>query len=1059
VRELPRGTVTFLFTDVEGSTRLLRDVGAEQYAVLLAEHHRLVREAFARHHGHELGAQGDALLAVFASAGAAVAAAVDAQRALVGHPWPERREVRVRMGLHSGEPLPTTEGYAGIDVHRGARIAATAHGGQIVLSAATHQLVLEGLPERVSLRDLGEHRLRDLGRPEQLFQVVTDGLTNEFPSLRTLASRPTNLPAQATPLIGRRRELRELAEILRGSGRRLLTLTGPGGTGKTRLALQSAADALEDFRDGVFFVGLEGLIDPRLVLGAIAQTLGVRQTEDAPLEETLQQYAEAEELLLVLDNFEQVVEAAPLVSGLLAGSERLCVLVTSREPLRLSGEVEYPVAPLTLVSSANGDPESSDAVALFVDRARDARPGFELVPENADAVAEICARLDGLPLAIELAAARTRVLTPSALLERLDPRLALLTGGSRDAPARHRTLRSTIEWSYRLLAAPEQRLYERLSVFVGGCMLDAVEAVCRPAEELGLEAVDGLDRLVLTSMARTTEQAGGEPRFTMLETLREYAHERLDERGESELIRGRHAEFFAGDPQHAERFWPPTATVDEFRRVNRETENIRAALDWAHEHQAPLELMLAVVYQRSDAVFPPEGCARLELALANPAPQTPQLRARALAAAGGLSRMRGDLEAARRYLDESLRLYREIGDERGQSVALGTLEIVATESGNDREARGLAEEYERLAERTTDPLTRSHALNRRAMRALDAGEGSRAREPLLQSLEVLKSAGVGGYWESDVLLLLAIQQLLDGDIASALAEAEAALAPLDALAADWVDKWDVVAVFAAALATIGELESGVRLYAAVTRQYERRGEESPRLLWRTRQRTRLAGQCARIAGFRGRSGSGAAAQPAGGDHPRVDDGSRVHAECARRGRGNYALARLRLRLALPAQTGAACRPFLSVKTFLVVDDTRRFARRHGCAGEPRIRVGRRRGGLTGRSMPRRTTGSGERGDANLLAARRRRAPGLYQDGAFRDRTVPTRRLHPRQRVAMAIELCLVTVAVLPCPLMRTTSVNRVPIRIERGRIHSNNSLSGSPAMNVSWSPFSHTSPD
>jgi predicted ATPase/class 3 adenylate cyclase len=837
VRDLPDGTVTFLFTDIEGSTRLLRDVGSEQYAVILEDHRRLLRDAFARHDGHEVGAQGDGFLAVFVSASDAVAAAVDAQRALGEHSWPEGNVPPVRMGLHSGEPMATAEGYAGIDVHRGARIGAAAHGGQIVVSATARELLREQLPGEVSLRDLGSHRLRDLGRPERLFQVVVDGLPDEFAPLRTLESRPTNLPPQATPLIGRSRELRELEDLLRQPGRRLITLTGPGGTGKTRLALQSAADALDVFRDGVFFTGLEALTDPQLVLATIAQTLGVRQREDETLDQRLRQFLGGKELLLVLDNFEQVVEAAPLVAGLSASAEQLRILVTSREPLRVGVETEYPVAPLSLTSSGNGEALGSDAVALFVERARVARPEFELVPENASIVAEICARVDGLPLAIELAAARIRVLSLPALLRRLDRGLALLTGGARDAPERHRTLRGTIDWSYRLLAEPEQRLYARLSAFAGGCTLEAVDAVCRPGDDLALDPLDGLERLVQTSMARSEEQPSGETRFLMLETLREYARERLEESGEAEVIRGRHAEFFAGDPLDAERFWPPGETPERFRRINAEADNLRVALHWAHETRSPLELTLAVLYQRSDKVFPAEGRARLEQAFANPSAQRPQLRARALAAVGGLCTIQGDLVSAHRYMEECLELYRELHDELGESVALGNLEVVAALRGDEREGLRLVGEVEALARRTGAPTMLNRALNRRAMRALEAGRADEARQLLRESLDVLKGAKIGFYWESDVHMLLAWLELVEGDYGQAVRKAEDALVPLSALGEDWPDKWDVVDVLSAVLAAAGEVETGVRLQAAVIQHRERRGEETPRLFGRVRKQT------------------------------------------------------------------------------------------------------------------------------------------------------------------------------------------------------------------------------
>jgi len=828
MRDLPGGTVTFLFSDIEASTRLLRELGAAVYAQARAEHHRFLREAFGRHGGHEVDTQGEAFFVAFVSAAAAVAAAVDAQRALAAHSWPQERELRVRMGLHSGEALVTADGYAGIDVHRGARIVACAHGGQVLLSATTRELVRDELSAQVLLRDLGEHRLPDLGRPERLFQVVAEGLPQEFPPLRTLESRPTNLPLQATPLIGRRHELQELRELLRRPECRLITLTGPGGIGKTRLALQAAADALDEFRDGVFFVSLEGLNDPQFVHAAIAQALQVEQLESTTLERLLHAHLAEREMLLVFDNFERLVEAAPLVSTLLAASPKLQTLVTSVTPLRLGAELEYPVEPLALPpTGTNGvEPMVSDAVVLFVERARAARPQFQLTDENAAAIAEICARVDGLPLAIELAAARTRVLPPQALLRRLGQRLSLLTGGARDAPERHQALRATIDWSYRLLPDPQQRLYSRLSVFAGGCTLDAVEAVCLPERELGIDALEGLDRLLQTSMLRSDQQPGGEARFLMLETLREYATERLTESGEADTIRQRHAEYFLGDVSDVERFWPPDETAERLRRVNTELENLRIAVDWAHETRSPLELGLALLYQRAFAVVPVDARARLEAALSNPSPQRPPLRARALAAAGSFGRQLGDYTTARERLGESLRLYRELQDLTGEHQVLVRLELVARASGDEEGELRFAHEVEAAARRSGNPLLIGFGRVDLALPTLAAGDSQNARELLNEAARLLETAR-GGYALAAVHRQLALVDIVEGEFASAVGECQTSLAIDAEYGEDYPPKWDTMEILSAALAGLGERETAIRLYAAARHWRKTRGDDTP----------------------------------------------------------------------------------------------------------------------------------------------------------------------------------------------------------------------------------------
>src|SRR6266540_1118108 len=525
--ELPTGTVTFLFTDIEGSTRLLQELG-DRYTAILGEHAAIVRRAAAEGGGVQVSTEGDSFFLAFRSPVGAVRAAVAAQRGLATHDWSAGPPVRVRMGLHTGEAVPGGDNYVGIDVNRAARIADAAHGGQVILSEATRGLVERSLPDGASLRDLGEHRLKDIAHPEHLHDLVIESLPSEFPPPRTLDARPNNLPLQLTSFVGREEQIAEIRQLL---GRtRLLTLTGAGGTGKTRLALQVAAAILTEYRDGSFFVDLSSVTDPALVLSVTALALGVPEMAGRPILEAVRDHLHDKELLLVVDNFEQVAEAGPAIQELLTASPKLKVLVTSRVVLSLRGEQEYVVPPLE-----PPDPERLpdvltlgrfEAVRLFTERALAVRPRFRLTEENAPAVAEITARLDGLPLAIELAATRTKVLTPQQILPRLQKRLSILTSGARTVPERQRTLRGAIAWSHDLLDDAERRLFARLSVFSGGWTLESSEAVCDP-EGLGLDALEGLTSLVDKSLVRRTEPAEGDPRFSMLETIREFALEQL----------------------------------------------------------------------------------------------------------------------------------------------------------------------------------------------------------------------------------------------------------------------------------------------------------------------------------------------------------------------------------------------------------------------------------------------------------------------------------------------------------------------------------------------------
>jgi predicted ATPase len=749
--ELPCGTVTFLFTDIEGSTRLLQELG-DAYADELAKHRASLRRAFAAHDGVEVDTQGDAFFVAFARATDALAAADVGQKALAEGP------IRVRMGLHTGEPLLTEDGYVGIDVHRAARIAAAGHGGQVLVSQSTHDLAR---PD--SLRELGEHRLKDLTAPERIYQLG-DG---DFPPLKSL--NQTNLPVQPTPLVGRIRELKEVLELLRSN--RLLTLTGPGGSGKTRLALQAAAELTEQFPDGVWFVSLAPVVDPMLVLPTIAATVGAK--------DELPQELRSKRLLLLLDNLEQVLGVAPELAELLSRAPGVRLLATSRERLSLAGEQEYVVPTLPL----------DDGVDLFVARARQLDPHF-----SADGpVVDICRHLDGLPLAIELAAARIKVLTSEEILRRLDRRFDVLRTTARDAPARQRTLRATIDWSHDLLNDEEKDLFGGLAVFAGAFDLAAAEAVAGADVEV-------LESLVDKSLLRRTQEG----RFFMLETIREYALERLEARDDRDDVRIRHAE-------HA----IVRATSDQellgwLAGIERDYADFHAALTWLAVSGPPtLLLRLAARLGRfwDGRAHLREGRRWLEVALERgPAETTPE-RAEALSRLGHIAWRQGDLETSAEAAEAAQAAAAALGDERlsarqhmfraGNALSSGDLDLAASQYEKAAQmlrglgatpelvtathdlgltallrddlatSRELIEEAIRLAREISHIDGEANAVGSLGFIELRQARFDRARELLLEALRLEQEIGSPGFSAATNLVGLAAIATAEGDLENA----------------------------------------------------------------------------------------------------------------------------------------------------------------------------------------------------------------------------------------------------------------------------------------------------
>ena len=735
---LPTGTVTMLFSDIEGSTALLSHLG-DRYGEALTVQRRIMRAAIAAWSGREMGTEGDSFFVVFQSAQDGVSACLQAQRGLTTADWPDGSAVRVRMGLHTGEPSRHEEGYVGIDLNRAARIAATAHGGQVVLSATTAEF-LERLPDVVGLADLGWHRLKDIAEPEHIFQLTAPDLPAVFPSLRSLGA-PSSLPIPATPLVGRDGELRDLQEALARPGVRLMTLTGPGGVGKTRLALALASAMDTDFRDGVYFVPLATVTNADVMWKVLADTLDL--TVEAPIDTAVTQALATRSTLLVLDNLEQLSDAAGVIARLLEASPRLMVVATSRRPMHLQGESEFPVPPLAGPTGPELDTIAAcGAVSLFVQQAALVRRGFVLTSANAHDVAAICRRLDGLPLAIELAASRSKLLPPKALLFRLGDSLDLAASDV-DRPSRQQTIRATIAWSHDLLSPDLQQVFRRMGVFAGGCDIDAVEAVTVDgAEPAGSDVLEAITHLLDLSLVTVAETSEGDIRIAMLETIREFALEQLVRAGDLEATRRRHAEYYADFAEQANAELKGSRQLIWLDRLEIEHDNLRAALSWtlasspatgagADQERSALGLRLVSAlswfwYGHSHVA---EGRRWLELAIDAATVHEGETLADAVHGLATILLLQGENERARAALEGNLTLLRRLGDPRRLALGLSKLGVAFRNLGQNEDAR-------RVLEQSLESTRTPAGLSNLSLLLMDDGDPESATVLLSEAVQL-----------------------------------------------------------------------------------------------------------------------------------------------------------------------------------------------------------------------------------------------------------------------------------------------------------------------------------
>jgi predicted ATPase/class 3 adenylate cyclase len=762
--DLPSGTVTFLFTDIEGSTKLWEQ-HPDAMRIALVRHNALLRDAIEDHEGAVFKTVGDGFCSVFAQAVAAVAAACAIQRALSAEPWPIPSPLRVRVALHTGDADLQEGEYLGPPLNRVARLLEAGHGGQVLLSQATSDLVRETLPKRASLSDQGAHRLKDLQQPEHIFQILHPDLPGDFPSLRSLEAFAHNLPRQSTRFIGRERESAEVIHLL--STASLLTLTGSGGCGKTRLALQVAAEMVEEYADGVWFVELAALADPALVPQAVATPLRVREEPGRSLTDTLRDYLKPRSALLLLDNCEHLLGAcAQLAETLMRGCPNLRILASSREGLGIAGEQTYSVPSLALpeAHTAGGRRSTAlaltryEAVQLFADRAALSLPTFAVTDANAPAVAQVCHRLDGIPLAIELAAVRVKVLSVEQIATRLDDRFRLLTGGSRTALPRQQTLRALIDWSYDLLSEPERALLRHLSVFAGGWTLEAAEAVCSGVQVLGCSGDQGtaatplntpleqwqvLDLLTsLTEKSLVVVEQQAEARYRLLETVRQYARDRLLESGDGAAARGQHTNWYLALAERAEPELHGEHQATCLERLQVEYDNLRAALEWSLAGETGVEpaLRLAVamgLFWRTRGHLG-EGRMWVARALDAAGNAFPELRGPLLVHAATLAMGQSDAAAVRSCCEASLGICRATGDQRAIATSLALLGVVADEEGDYASARSLYEQSLVLRQEVGSREEIAFALSNLGRVAMKQGDLPAARSQFESALAIAR---------------------------------------------------------------------------------------------------------------------------------------------------------------------------------------------------------------------------------------------------------------------------------------------------------------------------------